>query len=246
MPEDKNTDVTEDSPIDSKDTSDAPDLDKVTDESLKDLDEESQKKIKGFQADYTKKTQALAEERKKLEELKERAKRADDLEHWLETDPVVKEFNEWKEKRDKKVQEDVTDDVDDDEDDSYTDPKVRKLEKTVARLQEEIGNTVKAAGISNKMLVDFTSEVQNKEFRDIPFEIEARKVFAYAKENGMVDMKKAIKGCYSDEFREFEIEKRINEEKEKWEEKEKTNVLSGTLPLGRQVRKVIARKRNST
>jgi len=242
MVTEKDTEVLEDSPIDD-DTSDAPDLDKVTDDSLQDLDEDSRKKVKGFQADYTKKTQALAEEKKRIDELKKKAERADELDNWLATDPTVKEFNEWKAKRDQQVTEDVTDD---DDDDSFTDPKVRKLEKTVAKLQEEIGNTVKAAGISNKMLVDFTSEVQNKDFRDVPFEIEARKVFAFARENSMVDMKRAIKGCYADELKEHEFEKRINEEKEKWKEQENTNVLSGALPLGRQVRKVIARKRNST
>jgi hypothetical protein len=223
-------------------TDESLDLDKVTDESLKDLDEDTQKKIKGFQADYTKKTQALAEERKEIDRLKTRAARADELEHFLDTDPLVKEFNEFKAKKEKGE----SDSIDDDDDEALTDPDVKKLKKSVAQTQKEMNELTRATQVSNKMLVDLMSEIQSKRFRNLTFEISPQKVLNYARENNLVDMKRAIDGCYADDIKESEFAKRLEQEKEKWVEKEKTTVLTSTMPLGRQVRKVIARKRGST
>jgi len=226
-----------------------PNLDQLDEESIKDLDEDSQKKVKGFHADYTKKTQALADERKKLEE--EMAAMKDKIavgEKWWEFEQnpdnakIVEEFNEYKAKREKQL----SDEFDDSDDDDYSDPAVKQLKKSVAQTQKEMNDLAKAAQVSNKMLVDLFSELQSKRIRDLSFEIDPQRVLTYARENNLLNMKNALLGCYSNEIKEEEFQKRLDEEKEKWEEQRKTNVVSPTMPLGRQVRKVIARKRGST
>jgi hypothetical protein len=232
---------------DDKGTGDNHDLENFNEENIKDLDEDSQKKVKGFHADYTKKTQSLSEERKKFEEEKKALQ--DKLavgEKWWEFEQnpenakLVEEFNQWKAEKEKKL-----DDLEDDEDD-LDDPTVKKLRKSVAQNQKELSDLQKATQVSNKMLVDLVSELQNKRYRDLSFEIDPKEVLTYARDNSLVNIKAAIEGRYSDEIKEDEFAKRLEEEKEKWQEQEKTKVVTPTMPLGRQVRKVIARKRGST
>ena len=217
-----------------KDTT--PDLEKVDEESLKDLDEDTQKKIKGFHKDYTRKTQALAAKEK---ELKEKAEMGEKWENWFrDNDSLVKEFNEWKAKKDNPPPADTSDD-----DLDLADPAVKKVHKSVAQVQKEMNELREATKVSSKMMIDLVSEIQRKKYRELPFEVEPRKVLNYARENNIFDMKKAIDSCYADDIKEYEFSKRLEEEKEKWTEKEKTNVLSAPMSLGRQPRKVLARKR---
>jgi hypothetical protein len=233
-----------------KGTGDKIDLDKFDEESIKDLDEESQKKVKGFHADYTKKTQALADARKKFDE--EIAAKQDKLavgEKWWEFEQnpanarLVEEFNEWKQKKEQKL-DDLEDDLGDDDDD-LDDPSVKKLRKSVAQTQKEMNDLTKATQTSNKMLLDLMSEMQRKEIRDLPFDIDPKRVLSFAKENNIYDMKRALLTCYSDDIKEEEFQRRLADEKDKWEEQRKTKVVTPTMPQGRQVRKVLARKRGS-
>jgi F0F1-type ATP synthase membrane subunit b/b' len=244
---DDNTDKLTDD-IDSNDddkgkSDDSPDLEKADDEKLKDLDEKSQEIVKGFQKDYTQKTQKLAEERKEFEDKLKVGEKWYEFEQNPENAALVEEFNEFKANKAKKAAEP---DPDEDDDDTLADPDVKKLKKTVAQTQEEMNNLTKATQVSNKMLVDLVSEMQSKKIRDLPFDIDPKKVLSFAKENSVVNMKRAIEGCYAEDIKEAEFAKRLEAAEEKWKEKEKTNVLTGTMPLGRQVRRVIARKRGST
>lgn len=245
-------DSTEDkTPTDDKvddSASDSPDLDKVDDDSLQDLDEESKKIVKGFQKDYTKKTQSIAQKEK---DFAEREKALEDKlavgDKWYEFEKnpenakLVEEFNTWKANKGKEPE--PTDD--DDGDDDFVDPAVKTLRKSVAKQQQEMNDLAQATKVSSKMMIDLMSEVQSKRYKDVSFEIDPRAVLTYARENNIFDMKKAIEGCYSDPIKEDEYAKRLAAAEEKWEEKHKTTVLGDAMPLGRQVRKVIARKRGS-
>lgn len=235
-----------DSPTDDdKGASDSPDLDKFNDDDIKGLDEESQKKVKGFHADYTKKTQRLAEKEKEFEQrmaaLEEKARSGEKWDKWfLDNDDLVQEFNDWKARKD---QGPADDDVGDDDD--LDDPSVKKLKKSVAQTQEDMNKLTKATQTSNKMLLDLMSEMQRKEIRELPFDIDPKRVLEFAKENNIYDMKRALLTCYADDIKEDEFQKRLADEKEKWNEQNKTKVVT-TMPQGRQVRRVIARKRGST
>ncbi len=246
---DDNTDTneptgTDDTTDDTSTSEDTQDLDKVDDDKLKDLDEKTQKLIKGFQADYTKKTQKLADERKQFEDKLKVGEKWWEFEQDPSNQKIVEEFNEYKAK---KLKDDEPDAADDDDDDtSLDDPDVKKVKKSVAQMEKEMAEFKQVMQISLKMQNDLFSELQAKDIKDLPFPIDPRKVVDHAKANNMVDMRKAIRDCYADEIKEHEFQNRLTAEKDKWVEQQKTNVLTPTMPQGRTVRKVLARDRDST
>lgn len=217
------------------------DLSKVK---VDELPEAIREQIKGFQADYTRKTQALAEEKK---EVADKLKRADEWDQWYERNkPTLAQYNEYAQKiaRGENIHTDnrKTEPVDDDEtdDDPFTDGD-KKVDNKINRLRQDFDSgkqeIVTTIQNSNKALLALMEEIQTGEY---PFKISPQKVIGYAEKEGVNDMKKAIRGAYEKELVEHEIESRVAARLE--EEKAKNvDVVNNTMPQGRVVRKVIKR-----
>jgi hypothetical protein len=186
------------------------------------LNEEAQKIIKGFQADYTQKTTALAEDRKELED---RAKSGEEWSNWYkENEPLVEEFNEWKKNKD----------LDDGSDDDETIP---TSEDAKVRSRIDGLETMYKTGFG--MLLGLM-KVQ----RENPdYNIDAEKVITYAQKENITNMDKAFKGAYSDDILKKTVAEGVEKAKKDWEEKHKTDVMSTNMPIGRETRKVIKAKK---
>ena len=70
-----------------------------------------------------------------------------------------------------------------------------------------------------------------------------KKVIKYAQENGLIDVKKAYEGAYSDEILNAKITKAVGDAEVTWKAKHETDVLTNNMPKGREVRKVLAKDR---
>lgn len=229
---------------DGKGASEEPyDLGKVN---FDELSEKEKAVIRGFQKDYTQKTQKLAEERKTL---KEKVEKADYWEQWQSDNAQgIKEYNEYVEKvragqikADTKSSKDSSD-IDDtsyDAEDVMGSKDVKKVIADQAKTKKELEDLYQSGF---NMLVDLFSVSGKDEYQEI--KVEPRKVIAYALQNKITNMDKAVQGCYDKEIREVWFNNRLKEEKDKWDEQQKAGtVLSGTMPGGRTVRKVLARNR---
>lgn len=223
------------------DTGEEFDLDKVK---VDELPEAFREKVKGFQADYTRKTQALAEKEKKLTESVERAKQWD---QWYDRNKdTLQAYNEYAQKiaRGENVhadnrKNDIDDKEPDDNDDPFTEDK--KVKKEVVRLREDFDTGKKQleqtiAG-SNQMLLDLMEEIQTG---DYPFKINPKKVIEFAREEGVSDIKKAVQGAYKSELIEAEVNKRVEAKLEE-EKAKQVNVVNNTMPQGRVVKRVVKR-----
>lgn len=220
------------------------DLSKVN---VDELPAEIKEQVKGFQADYTRKTQALAEEKKKLQE---RAKRADEWDQWYDRNKnTLEEFNEYARKvaagenvHKDNLNQNPDDGDDDNDDDTFgADKKLKKdmvvLEQKFDTGRRQLEQTI--AG-SNKMLLDLMEEIQ---VGDYPFKVNPKKVIEFANAESVTDVKKAIQGAYKEELIEAEVKKRVDAKLE--EEREKNlKVVNNTMPQGRMVRSVIKRGDN--
>jgi len=221
------------------------DLSKVK---LDELPDEIKEQVKGFQADYTRKTQALAAEKKDMEQ---KLKRADEWDNWYERNKdTLQQFNDYAKKvasgenvhRDNRQPDpDNGDDGNDDDDELFGDKKLKKevaqLKTDLASGRQEIQQTI--AG-SNQMLIDLMEEIQVGEY---PFKINPKKVIEFARAEGVVNVKKAIQGAYKDELIEAEVKSRV-EAKLKEEQEKNLKVVNNTMPQGRMVKRVIKRGEN--
>lgn len=206
-----------------------------------DLDPEVAKiveeKVKGFQADYTKKTQTLAQERK---ELKEKVEKGEYWENWhQENKQGIEEYNASLEKaKDRSDAGDTSTAFDETADDVFGDAGVKKAMQANAETKKELESQM-TSGFN--MLVDLFA-VQNKEdYAEI--KVDPKKVVEFAFKKKITDMDEAVQGCYRKEIEETNFQKRLKDEKSKWEEQQKTNVLNVSMPMGRTERRVLAKNR---
>lgn len=220
------------------------DLNKVK---LDELPEEIREQVKGFQADYTRKTQALAEEKKQL---KGKIERADQWDAWYDRNKDTLEgYNEYAQKIAKGENVHVDNrkkesDDGDGEDDELFGTADKKLKKDITQIREDLDAGRKQleqtiAG-SNQMLLSLMEEIQVGEY---PFKINPKRVIEYANTEGVRDVKKAIQGAYKDELIEAEVNKRV-ESKLKEEQEKNLKVVNNTMPQGRMVRKIVKRGEN--
>jgi hypothetical protein len=209
------------------------------------LPEETRELVKGFQADYTKKTQALSEKEKENEE---KIKRGEQWDNWYgRNKDTLAQYNEYAQKiangdnvhADNRRPDPVVDDeedlnLDDDIGAKKVTQKIQHLEQDLETGKKQLEQTI-ANG--QEVLVALVDEIQTGEY---PFKISPKRVIDFAKKEGVGDVKKAIQGAYKDELIEHEVNTRV--EAKLAEEKEKNiKVVNDSLPQGRVVRKVIKR-----
>jgi hypothetical protein len=229
---------------DGKGASDEPyDLSKVNFDELSDKEKAV---IRGFQKDYTQKTQKLSEEKKAL---KEKIEKADYYEQWhSDNTQGLKEYNDYVEKvragqikadtKSSREHSEIDTDTSYDADDVMGSKDVKKVIAEQAKTKKELEDLYQSGF---NMLVDLFSVSGKDDYREV--KVEPRKVIAYALQNKITNMDKAVQGCYDKELREVWFSTRLKEEKDKWDEQQKAGtVMSGTMP-GRTVRKVLARNR---
>jgi hypothetical protein len=209
------------------------------------LPEDARELVKGFQADYTKKTQALKDKEKENEE---KIKRGEQWDGWYDRNKdTLAQYNEYAQKIakgenvhiDNRKNEPVIDD-DDEEDLGLTDD-TKKVTKKIQHLEQDLetGKKQLEQTIANgqDVLIDLVEEIQTGEY---PFKVSPKRVIEFAKKEGVGDVKKAIQGAYKEELIEAEVNARV--EAKLAEEKEKNiKVVNDSLPQGRVVRKVIKR-----
>lgn len=197
-----------------------------------------EEKVKGFQADYTRKTQALKQKEKEM---------ADDLEegkYWktwhADNKSGIEEYNasleKAKDRSDAGTSSKAFDDV---SDDVFGDEGVKKAMQANAETKKDLESQM-TAGFN--MLVDLVRLQNKKEYKDL--DVDPKKVVEYAFKKKLTDMDEALQGCYRDAITEKTFKERLEAEKSKWEEKNKVNVLNTNMPMGRTPRKVLAKLRS--
>lgn len=200
-----------------------------------------EEKMKSLNKDYTKKTQKLAADRKEMEDKIEKGEYWSDW--YANNEKGIKEYNEYLQKKGKsdKSSDSSVDDYtsfDDAADDVFGDTNVKKAMAKQAKDKEELQDQMKAG---MNMLVELIDVVRKDRYKDI--NINPKKVMEYAFNKRTTNMDEAVEGLYRSDIMERDFQKRLSEEKEKWEEQSKANVLSINMPQGRTTRKVIARTR---
>lgn len=197
-----------------------------------------QEKVKGFQADYTRKTQALSQKEKEMLEEVEEGR------YWkqwhADNKQGIEEYNASLEKAQSRSKADDSDDEDfsDTADDVFGDAGVKKAMAANAQTKKELEQQM-TSGFN--MLVDLFA-VQNKDdYKEL--KIDPKKVVEYAFRKKITNMDEAVRGCYNEEIMEERFKSRLADEKSKWEEQQKNNVLNINMPVGRTARKVLAKSR---
>lgn len=197
-----------------------------------------EEKVKGFQADYTRKTQAIKQKEKEM---------ADDIEegrYWKnwhsENKDGIAAYNDSLEKAkdSSNAPDNTSSSFDDTADDVFGDEGVKKAMQANAATKKELEEQM-TSGFN--MLVDLFALQNKDEFREL--KVDPKKVVEFAIRKKTTDMKEAVEGCYRDQIEEQRFQKRLQEEKSKWEEQAKTNVLNVNMPVGRTARKVLAKVR---
>lgn len=196
-----------------------------------------EEKVKGFQADYTRKTQSLKQKEKEMEE---DVKAGKYWKTWHEDNKQgIEEYNASLEKaKDNSDASDTNNSFDDTADDVFGDAGVKKAMQANAETKKELESQM-TAGFN--MLVDLFALQNKPEFADL--KVDPKKVVEFALRKKTTDMAEAVEGCYKTEIQEQNFEKRLKDEKAKWEEQAKTNVLNVNMPMGRTERKVLAKMR---
>jgi len=215
---------------------------------IEEIPEEYRDKVeeirKGFQRSYTKSKQVLAQKEKDLED---KVKKSDEWERWYsEHKPSIEaynanltDFSDYLKKKRDGISDEV-DHVKEDDSGDITSRDINMVKKMAIDASRSQKDFEQKAGILLDMLVTTQSLMVSK-YKDL--NVDPKKVMTYAQKRGIVDMEDAIKGAYSDEIKEVEFAKRLEEEKEKWQTQSSTNVLSANMPMGKTVRKVLARER---
>lgn len=225
------------------------------------LPEELRAIVKGFQADYTKKTQAISDKEKTIVGQEDQIQRGKDWDSWhaANKDSLAK-YNEYAKNLsqdgnihpDNKAKgDDDTNDGDggDSDGDLFTDDtkKVKKeLQKDIGQVRTELAqqkedhNTVMQTGMD--MMVSLMKVVQESEFE---FKIDPKRVIDHARKEGIIDMDKAVSSSYYKEIRDAEIKKGIEDGVAKEKEKLNLDVVStdGTSPGRRKTLKVLNREK---
>ncbi len=184
------------------------------------LPKEIQAAIKGFQADYTKKTTKLAEESKKV---------AGNVNWYEENAELIEEFNKYKESGGVEKVKDPEEEIADPDD---FDKKLAKESKEIKERTDDMFNS----GFTT--VVDLM-ELQRKHPE---FEIDVKKVLAYAQKEGIQNIDKAFEGAYGEERFQNRLDAERKTIEAEFEEKYKTKVLDNAQPRGRERIKIIIPK----
>jgi hypothetical protein len=218
-----------------------------------DIPEEYRDKVeeirKGFQRAFTKKSQSLAQKEK---DLTDKVKKADEWDGWYSTNKASIEaynanINDFSEYLKSKRSGGVSDDIDHIKEDDTGDLTSKQINKAIKIAQDAATSTKdlqERATAALKMLMRTQSLSMSPKYKDLG--VDPEKVMDFASRRGITDMDEAIQGAYSKEIKETEFAKRLEEEKEKWSTQQNTNVLSGNMPMGKVVRKVLARERGKS
>jgi hypothetical protein len=227
-----------------KGTVDKFDLSKVK---IDELPEEMRETVKGFQADYTKKTQAIKEKEKTIEGQEEQIETGKKWGEWYSRNQnTLAQYNEYAKNltKDGNVHIDnqpkvKIDNDDDDDNDMFSDDskKVRKELKTdINTVRDEVkqqnSDTTKSLNAGMNMMVSLMKVVQDNEY---DFKIDPEKVIQHAREEGIADMNKAVNSAYYNEIRDSEIKKGIEDGVAKEKEKLNLDVVTDNMPRGRTV-----------
>lgn len=219
---------------------------------VEDIPEEYRNKVeeirKGFQRAFTKKAQSLAQKEK---ELSDKIKKGEEWDSWYSTNKAsieaynanIGDFSEYL----KKKRDGVSDEIDHVNEDNTGDITSKQINKALKIAQDAATSTKdlqERATAALKMLMRTQSLAMSPKYKELG--VDPEKVMDFASRRGITDMDEAIQGAYSKEIKEAEFSKRLEEEKEKWLTQQNTNVLSGNMPMGKQVRKVLARERGKT
>jgi hypothetical protein len=220
------------------------DLSKVNVDSLP---EAIREQVKGFQADYTKKTQAIKDKEK---EMADKIERGTQWDNWYDRNKdSLNKFNEYAQNianggngnlhKDNRSTTPVVDD--DDEDELNLDTGGKKVSKDIGALRQDFETGKKELkneiAIGQEVLLELMEEIQ---VGDYPFKINPKKVIDYAKKEGIGQVKRAIQGAYKEELIEHEVNTRV-EAKLAVEKEKNIKVVNDSLPQGRVVRRVVKR-----
>jgi post-segregation antitoxin (ccd killing protein) len=177
------------------------------------LPKELQTMAKSLQADYTKKTTKLAEDSKKL---------AGNVDWYEENAELIEEFNKYKEsggvkkEKEKELEEEELDP------DNF-DKKLAKESKDIRERTDDMFNS----GFTT--VVDLM-ELQRKHPE---FEIDVKKVLAYAQKEGIQNIEKAFEGSYGEERFQKRLDAEVKIKEAELKEKYETKVLTDASPGGR-------------
>jgi len=202
------------------------DIDKL-DPAVKEIVEKYQK---GFQADYTKKTQALAREREGFAEEK---KSAEEWQKWYKDNAEgIENYTNWVNREAEKETDSPTDDSDKFFE-SEAEEDVVKLDKKMQGQLEDL-----QANLSSTLRQGYKQIMDMVKIQMADPEADTDKILETATKYKITDMREAYNKHYGERLTQKKIDKAVSDAKKEWEEKEKVNVLSSNMPPGRQVRKV--------
>lgn len=186
-----------------------------------DLPNEMQQLYKSMQADYTRKTQALAETRKehqtKEQEYMQRLQNYGSLEQevgqWREWYKSLEDQNKGDDEATRLAkEEELRQRVSKGEPDANLEA-IRKLEERINELQGTVTQRDEAMADHSKR-VDrmFNYQAQLAELTSKHSNIDKNKLLDYALKNGQTDLEKAYRDLYFDDIKEEEVQRRVKEE----------------------------------
>ena len=186
--------------------------------------------MRQMQGDYTRKTQALAEQRKEVEE---KSKKAEETLSWYkQNEASIDEYNKWKEDQgtEKPAVDDLYDGVDDYE-------KVKKLQEEYQKQLQKVQDDYTAAMRQGYEQIKALTEIKLAD-PDADWD----KILTLANEKGIPDMRQAYNMCYEEKLTQKKIDEAVKKREKEIEEKIKADVMTTVTPLGRQSRQVIKPK----
>ena len=211
-----------------------------TDLNPDELPDELQKLYKNFQSDYTKKMQAIADERRRYDT--ERQQFEDKLKTYGAMEQEVRHWRDWYENLEQQAlnssqpnaptQSDFTLDEDTTDMNANKDElmkQYRTLQDTVKALEDKLSGvegSLKASTDQTTRMFAYKSQLDDL-IRQHP-NIERDKLVDHALQNGFTDLGRAYDDLYRDEIINAEVEKRLGERLAE----ERTKGIHGT---GRQV-----------
>ena len=200
------------------------------------LPEELQGVYKSMQADYTRKTQSLAEERKSLDERFRtwEEQNADKFQNFGKLEKEVEQWRAWYASTQGQSQDhsqrgrdshDSGLDLGETGDDSLSDSRVAQR---MAQLEAEITAIKQQSSRSNEevgRMLRYQDELN--ELKSADPEINKDEVIDFMLKEGIQDPRRAYKELYQDKIIEREAQKRFEEHVTKFEEKQKADMLTG-------------------
>lgn len=201
------------------------DLEKFTDLDPEKLPEELKSIYKSMQADYTRKTQAIADLKKDFAE--KETEFQDKLKSFGAVEQEVKQWRDWyKQLEEQATGDDKTGDLKNDDldltklDDSDTNAGLVKLikgiEQKIADLEGELasvsGSVTDSRNMTNRM---FNYQAQLDELTGKYSSVDKKKVLDHALKTGQTNLEKAYRDLYQDDIIQAEVDRRLEEERKK-------------------------------